>query len=134
MPLEWLVMMCAARNQIRNGKWLLCITVPAVTDVCRAQPAHSQARDFALRASPCRCHRKDTRSPQANDVPPDNANTLPHQKTWRRTPGGTWVWRFPIWLAWAEQYQNILDWQAASHYIRCRRTKGDKPWAGIFTH
>jgi hypothetical protein len=33
MPLEWLVMMCAARHQIRNGKWLLCITVPAVTNV-----------------------------------------------------------------------------------------------------
>ena len=86
-----------------------------------------KSRDFALTASPCRCHRKDTRNPQANDVPPDNANTLPHQKTWRRTPGGTWVCRFSIWLAWEEQYQNTLDWQAASHYIRCRRSKGDKP-------
>jgi hypothetical protein len=28
MPLEWLVMMRAARHQIRNGKWLLRITLP----------------------------------------------------------------------------------------------------------
>jgi hypothetical protein len=91
-----------------------------------------KSRDFALTASPCRCHRKDTRNPQANDVPPDNANTLPHQKTWRRTPGGTWVCRFSIWLAWEEQYQNTLDWQAASHYIRCRRSKGDKPLLEYF--
>jgi hypothetical protein len=52
MPLEWLVMMCAARHQIRNGKWLLCITVPAVTDVCRAQPAHSQVARFRFNGQP----------------------------------------------------------------------------------
>jgi hypothetical protein len=52
MPLEWLVMMCAARNQIRNGKWLLCIIVPAVTDVCRAQPAHSQVARFRFNGQP----------------------------------------------------------------------------------
>jgi hypothetical protein len=73
MPLEWLVMMCAARNQIRIGKWLLCITVPAVTDVCRAQPAHSQVARFRFNGQPLQVHSKDTRSPQANDVPPDNA-------------------------------------------------------------
>lgn len=43
------------------------------------------------------------------------------------TPDGTWVCRFSIWLAWAEQYKNIIDWQAASHYIRYRRSKGGKP-------
>lgn len=45
-------MMCAARNQIRNGKWLLCITVPAVTDVCRAQPPHSQVARFRFKGQP----------------------------------------------------------------------------------
>jgi hypothetical protein len=84
-------------------------------------------RDFALEASPCRCHRRGRRSPQANDDLPDNASTLPHWKTGRRTLGGTWVCRFSIWLAFEEQYQNISSWQAASHYIMRRRIKGDKP-------
>jgi hypothetical protein len=45
-------MMCAARNQIRNGKLLLRITVPAVKDVCRAQAAHSQVARFRFNGQP----------------------------------------------------------------------------------
>ena len=45
-------MMCAARTQIRNGKCLLCIIVPAIIDVCRAQPAHSQVARFRLNGQP----------------------------------------------------------------------------------
>src|SRR5665811_2402093 len=45
-------MMCAARNHVRNGRWLLCITVPAVTDVCRPQPEHSQVARFRFRGQP----------------------------------------------------------------------------------
>ena len=37
IPLEWLVTMCAVMNHVRNGRWLRCITVPAVTDVCFPQ-------------------------------------------------------------------------------------------------
>jgi len=44
--------MCAARTQIRNGKCLLCIIVPAIIDVCRAQPAHSQVARFRLNGQP----------------------------------------------------------------------------------
>jgi hypothetical protein len=40
MPLEWLVTMWTANNQVRNGRWLRCMTVPAVTEVCLRQPAH----------------------------------------------------------------------------------------------
>jgi hypothetical protein len=28
---------------------------------------------------------------------------------------------------WHSWNQNIVDWQAASHYIKCCRSKGDKP-------
>ena len=111
----------------------------ATADGCRASPCRPSrmsavrnqripgSRDFALTASPCRRHRRGRRSPQANDVAPDGASTLPHRKIARRTPGGTWVCRFSIWLAWAEQYRNVAGRQAAPHQIMCRRTEGDKP-------
>jgi len=46
-PFERLATMCAARNQVFRGRWLRCITVPAVTEVWRPPSAHF--RDVRLR-------------------------------------------------------------------------------------
>ena len=42
MPLEWVAIRYAAQNQTVSGSFEACITVPAVTEVCRRQEAHSQ--------------------------------------------------------------------------------------------
>ena len=49
MPLEWVAIRYTAQNQTVSGSFEPCITVPAVTDVCLPQPAHSQV--YALVAS-----------------------------------------------------------------------------------
>jgi hypothetical protein len=41
IPLEWVAIKCAAQNHTVRGNLVRCITVPAVTDVCRPQPRHS---------------------------------------------------------------------------------------------
>ena len=41
MPLEWVAIRYAAQNQTVSGSFEACITVPAVTEVCRRQEAHS---------------------------------------------------------------------------------------------
>jgi hypothetical protein len=46
MPLEWVATRCAAKNQVRKGKWVRCMIVPAVTDVWRAQAPHSDVHAF----------------------------------------------------------------------------------------
>ena len=40
MPFLCLAISHAARNQARRGRWLLCRSVPAVTETCRSQRAH----------------------------------------------------------------------------------------------
>ena len=50
MPLLWLVTMCSAANQIRSGNLRRCMAEPAVTEVCRRQPAHSQSPRSAARS------------------------------------------------------------------------------------
>ena len=128
MPLEWLVMMCAARHQIRNGKWLLCITVPAVTDVCRAQPAHSQVARLRFNGQPLQVPQDGHTKPSGQRCSAGECEHASSSENLASNAGaGHSVCRFFIWLAWVEQYQNTLDWQAASHYIKCRRSKGDKP-------
>jgi hypothetical protein len=52
----------AAQNQFRNGVRVLCITVPAVTDVCWPQAAHSH-----------RCRRSSTQAA----LPPHRGQTNP---------------------------------------------------------
>ena len=42
MPLEWVAIRYAAQNQTVSGSFEACITVPAVTEVCRRQEARSQ--------------------------------------------------------------------------------------------
>jgi hypothetical protein len=37
IPLEWVVMRCAAQNHVVSGGLERCIVVPAVTEVCRPQ-------------------------------------------------------------------------------------------------
>jgi hypothetical protein len=102
----------------------------------RMSAAHSQhiprSRDFASGASLCWCHKRGRRSPQANDVPPNNTNTRLHRKSGRRTPGGTSVCLFSICLACMEQYRNITDYKAWKDNIMCCRIKGDKPLYIIF--
>jgi hypothetical protein len=41
MPLECVAIKNAAQNQIVSGSLLACMIVPAVTEVCRPQSAHS---------------------------------------------------------------------------------------------
>jgi hypothetical protein len=44
--------MWAARNQVFSGRWLRCITVPAVTEVWRPQSAHCQVARLRFRGHP----------------------------------------------------------------------------------
>ena len=50
--MEWLVMMWMAANHAFSDRWLPCMTVPAVTEVCRRQAAHSQVNALAFSAQP----------------------------------------------------------------------------------
>jgi hypothetical protein len=52
MPFEWLLRRWIAVNQAVSGSLLPCITVPAVTEVCRPQPAHSQVNRFPDSSQP----------------------------------------------------------------------------------
>ncbi len=63
MPFEWLVRRWMASNQVRNGSLLRCITVPAVTEVWRWQPAHSQVNGLVSSSQPLQV-------PQAGHVKP----------------------------------------------------------------
>src|SRR3954464_7849774 len=40
MPLAWVAISQAARNQVRKPRWLPCSTVPAVTETWRSHAAH----------------------------------------------------------------------------------------------
>src|SRR6266550_2530862 len=51
MPLECVVMRCAAQNHAVSGSLERCITVPAVIEVCRPQSRHSYKRGRLLRAA-----------------------------------------------------------------------------------
>ena len=46
MPLEWVAIMTV------SGSLLACRIVPAVTEVCRRQPAHSKVCAFLRSAHP----------------------------------------------------------------------------------
>lgn len=46
IPFEWVATRRAARNHVRSGKRAPCMIAPAVADVCRPQPAHSQLHAF----------------------------------------------------------------------------------------
>lgn len=52
--LKWLARRCAARNQVFSGRWLDCEIFPAVTEVCRRQPAHSQVGRSRFSSQPLR--------------------------------------------------------------------------------
>src|SRR5512133_1386000 len=51
MPLEWVAIREAAQNQVVSGSLEWCTIVPAVTDVCLPQPAHSHVHGLV-----CSCH------------------------------------------------------------------------------
>src|ERR1700676_1945462 len=63
MPLEWLVIRGIASNQVRNGTLLRCMIVPAVTDVWRWQPEHSQVKRLVSSSQPLQ-------TPQAGQTNP----------------------------------------------------------------
>src|SRR5512134_3652436 len=44
--------MWMAVNQTFSGRWLACMIVPAVTEVCRRQAAHSQVNALVFSAQP----------------------------------------------------------------------------------
>ena len=44
MPFRCVASSQAARNQVRSGRWLRCMTVPAVTEVSRRQALHCKVK------------------------------------------------------------------------------------------
>src|SRR5258705_7920336 len=63
MPLECVVIRCAAQNHVVSGNLERCITVPAVTEVCRPQSRHSCKRGRLFSAA-------TRRLPQAGQTKP----------------------------------------------------------------
>ena len=63
MPLEWVAIRYAAQNQTVSGSFDACITVPAVTEVCRSQPAHSQVNALVESSQPLACPHDGQRNP-----------------------------------------------------------------------
>ena len=131
MPFEWLATMCAAMNQVRSGRWLPCITVPAVTEVCRRHPAHSHAGRSWFNAQPLRAlqtgqtnpsgHRRSTRyRAQAASSGKRASNS------WRDI-GRSDFQRAGM----TEQYRNARSVTSTSHHILEPRTQGDKPSPSI---
>src|SRR5271167_3223370 len=76
MPFEWLASWWIASNHVRSGNLLRCMTVPAVTEVCRWQPEHSQVNGLVSSSQPLQ--------------------TPPGLETERRTPSATSADRFSI--------------------------------------
>jgi hypothetical protein len=79
-PLQWLVTMCAAMNRERSGKWRPSITVPAVTEVCRRQVAHSQLTRR-------RRDRQPFRPPQAGQTKPSGQRLSARFRAQASSPG-----------------------------------------------
>src|SRR5260370_42376060 len=63
MPLECVVIRCAAQNHVVSGNLERCITVPAVTEACRPQSRHSCKRGRLFNAA-------TRRLPQAGETKP----------------------------------------------------------------
>src|ERR1700693_1464580 len=69
MPLECVVIRCAAQNHVVSGNLERCITVPAVTEVCRPQSRHSCKRGRLFSAA-------TRRLPQAGQTKPSGHRRL----------------------------------------------------------
>jgi len=63
MPFLWVAPSQAARNQSLSGRWLRCSTVPAVTEVCRWQRAHSTSSRPRSSSQPLTCPQPGQRNP-----------------------------------------------------------------------
>ena len=48
MPLEWVATSQAAQNHTLSGRWVRCMTVPAVTDVSLPQPLQPKVSGVRL--------------------------------------------------------------------------------------
>ena len=77
MPLEWVAIRYAAQNQTVSGSFEACITVPAVTEVCRPQPAHSRVNA---------CRRAPSPWPRSRAAEPVRPATAPIRRA-RRSSG-----------------------------------------------
>src|SRR5271169_6109561 len=69
IPLEWVVMRCAAQNHAVSGSLDRCITVPAVIEVWRPHSRHSYKRGRLFRAA-------TRRSPQTGQTKPSGQRRL----------------------------------------------------------
>ena len=58
----------AAQNQTVSGSFDACITVPAVTGVCRPQPAHSQVNALLESSQPLACPHDGQRTRPASAI------------------------------------------------------------------
>jgi hypothetical protein len=75
---------------VRSGRWLPCITVLAVTEVCRLHLAHSQAADHSSMLSLFGPRKPGRRTRPATAAPPCTARTQRHGESAPRTPRATW--------------------------------------------
>ncbi len=102
---------CAARNHVLGGRWLRCITVPAVTGAWRPHPAHSCRRRPPSAASLSRSRRPGTRSRRPSAAPQGARRRRRRPGSAPRTPGGTWAGRVCIAMPWGEHKANGTDRQ-----------------------
>jgi hypothetical protein len=63
MPFEWVAISQAAQNHTPSGSFEPCSTVPAVTEVCLPQPAHSQVNALVDSSHPLPCPHTGHRKP-----------------------------------------------------------------------
>ena len=71
MPFERLITMWVAVNQAFRGRWLRCMTVPAVTDVYLPQAHIPNSLRDASTPNPCHGHSQGKRSRRATVWPRD---------------------------------------------------------------
>src|SRR5512144_1815368 len=63
MPLEWVAIKYAPQNHTVSGNFEPCITVPAVTEVCRRQLAHSRVKALVANSHPLSWRHSGQRKP-----------------------------------------------------------------------
>ena len=76
MPLEWVATSQAAQNHTLSGRWVRCMTVPAVTDVSLPQPLQPKVSGVRLgKRHACRPPQRGQAKPPASACAPDARRT-----------------------------------------------------------
>src|SRR5512134_1604961 len=123
--------MWMAVNQTFSGRWLACMIVPAVTEVCRRQAAHSQVNALVFSAQPFA-------PPQPGQTKPfgqrrrarwvaQAASSGNRASNWARENGRSCFQRLDM----LEHYRNTRATASVCPHILCRRSEGEKPQESI---